>query len=182
MFDAIEITKNADIDKYKYSGYGIGFDRKGSYTDPDGGYGRNVITFGADISNSKHANNKTKKVLVLGRDFIQKIDNTTIYAEEMYLPNFIVDNKTFCLSLNYNGDESYLFVNGKKLIKFKAKDSESKTYQLCLGHILKEFSESDWENTGLYGNVYDLSVDYSAIRNDKILDIHSYLMKKNNIV
>ena len=66
MFGGIEITKNADVDKYKYSGYGIGFDRKGSYTHPDGGYGRNVIIFGADLSNSKHANNKTRNIFVLG--------------------------------------------------------------------------------------------------------------------
>ena len=62
----MNITKNADVDKYEYSGYGIGFDSKGSYTHPDGRYGENVIIFGADLSNSKHANNKTKIVLILG--------------------------------------------------------------------------------------------------------------------
>ena len=93
----------------------------------------------------------------------------------MYLPNFAVENKTFCLSLHYNGDNSYLFVNGKQVINFKAKDSEIKAYQLCLGNISKDFSASGWEDTGLYGNVYDFSVDYSAITNDKILDIHNYL-------
>ena len=70
MFGAIEITKNADVVKYMFSGYGIGFDRKGSYTHPDGGYGRNVIIFGADLSNSKNANNAARNILVLGRDFI----------------------------------------------------------------------------------------------------------------
>ena len=55
---------------------------------------RNVIIFGADMTNSKYANNRTKNVLVLGRDFIQKIEDTTIYAEKMYSPNFTVDNKT----------------------------------------------------------------------------------------
>ena len=100
----------------------------------------------------------------------------------MYLPNFAVENKTFCLSLHYNGDNSYLFVNGKQVINFKAKDSEIKAYQLCLGNISKDFSTSGWEDTGLYGNVYDFSVDYSAITNDKILDIHNYLMKKNIMI
>ena len=113
MFGAVEIAKKADVDKYKYSRYGIGFDRKGSFTHPDGGCGRNVFIFGADLSNCKHANNKTRNILVLGRDFIQKIDGTTIYAEKMYSPNFTVENKTFCSSLHYNGDDSYLFVNGK---------------------------------------------------------------------
>ena len=66
MLGAIEITKNADIDKYKYSGYGIGFDRKGSYEPPNGGYGKNVIIFGVDLSNSEYANNKTRNILILG--------------------------------------------------------------------------------------------------------------------
>ena len=99
FFGAIEITKNADVDKYKYSGYGIGFDRKGSYTHPDGGYGRNVIIFGADLSNSKHANNKARNILGFGQDFIQKIDGTTFYAEKLYSPNFTVENKKFCLMM-----------------------------------------------------------------------------------
>ena len=182
MFGVIEITKNANVDKCKYSEYGIGFDSKGEFRHPDGGNGKNDIIFGADLSNSKHANNKTKNVLVLGKDFIQKTDDTTIYAEQMYSTNFAVDNKTFCLSLHYNSDSSYLFVNGKQVINFKAKDSEIKAYPLCLGNISKDFSSNDWEDTGLYGNVYDFGVDYSAITTDKILDIHKYLMEKNNII
>ena len=84
LFGAVKITKNANVDKYKYSGYGTGFDVKGEYTHPDGGDGKNVIIVGADLSNSRHANNITRNILVLGRDFIQKIDDTTIYAEKMY--------------------------------------------------------------------------------------------------
>ena len=53
----IKNTSNPDADKYKYSGYGIGFDSKGSYKHPDR-YGKNVTIFGADMSKSKHANNK----------------------------------------------------------------------------------------------------------------------------
>ena len=48
----------------------------------------------------------------------------TIYAEKMYSKNFTAGNKNFCISLNYNGDNSYLFVNGKEIINFKAKDSK----------------------------------------------------------
>ena len=63
LFSSIDITKNADPDKYVYSwGIGIGFDSKGEYTHPDGGMGENVIIFGADMTNSKHANNKTRDV------------------------------------------------------------------------------------------------------------------------
>ena len=75
------------------------------------------------MSSSVHANNKTKRILVLGKDFIQGIDTTKSYAEKMYSTNFTVDNKTFCLSLHYNGDNSYLFVNGKEIINFKVKET-----------------------------------------------------------
>ena len=73
------------------------------------------------MSNSRHKTNKTQSVLILGHGLTQKINDTAIYAEKMYLPNFTVDNKTFCLSLLYNGDNSYLFVNGKQVTKLKPK-------------------------------------------------------------
>ena len=102
----------------------------------------------------------------------------------MYSPNFSAENKAFCLGLHYNGDDSYLFVNGKEVAKFKAKDSEIKANQLALGTISTSanLSSGDIEDSKLYGNVYDFSVDYSAIKNDEIVDIHNYLMKKNNIL
>ena len=53
----------------------------------------------------------------------------------MYSPNFTVDNKTFCLSLHYNGDNSYLFVNGEEITKVKAKNSELIKYPMCLGGL-----------------------------------------------
>ena len=58
LFGAVTLTKNADIDKYRYSGYGIGFDRKGSFSFPSGGYGKNVVIFGADMNSSQHIDNK----------------------------------------------------------------------------------------------------------------------------
>ena len=119
LFGAVKLTRNAGIDKYKYSGYGIGFDSKGSFTHLSGGYGRNVIIFGVDWSSSSHANNKTKIILVIGKDLLQGQDGTTIYPEKMHSTNFTVDNKTFCLSLHYNGDNSYLFVIGEEIINFK---------------------------------------------------------------
>ena len=85
LFGAVKLTKNADIDKHKYFGYGIGFDSRGSFTHPSGGYGKNVIIFGADMTNSAHAINKARSILVLGKDFIQGIDDTTIYAKKNLL-------------------------------------------------------------------------------------------------
>ena len=102
--------------------------------------------------------------------------------KKMYSTNFTVDNKRFCLSFHYNGDNSYLFVNGKEIHKFKAKDSGIVPYQLCPGGLSNDFELGYMRASGLTGYVYDFSVDYGAIENDKILDIHKYLMEKNNIV
>ena len=84
------------------------------------------------------------------------------------------------ISLHYNDDDSYLFVNGKEVIKFKAK-KQSVVGKLSLGNISADFNQADRKSTGLYGYVYDFSVDYNAISNDKIHDIQRYLMEKNNI-
>ena len=94
MFGAVSLTKNADIDQYKYSGYGIGFDRKGEFSFGDG-FGRKCIILGADMSNSSHASNKQNNILVLGKDFVQGINGTTIYAEKLHSINFTENNKNF---------------------------------------------------------------------------------------
>ena len=125
------------------------------------------------MSSSAHVNNKTRSILVLGKDFIQGIDGTIIYAGKMYSTNFAIGNKKFCLSLHYNGDSSYLFVNGKEIINFKAKDSEFEPYPLCLGGLSKDFSPSNATKTELTGCIYDFSVDYWATANDKILDLRN---------
>ena len=121
LFVAVTLTKNADIEKYKYSGYGIGFDRRSCLSFPSGGFGQNVLIFGADMSTSIHIDNKKKDISVLGRGPTQGLENT-LTAEKMYLINFTVTNKKFCLILHYNGGNSYLFVNGTEIIKFKAKE------------------------------------------------------------
>ena len=99
----------------------------------------------------------------------------------MYLINFTENNKKFCLSLHYNGANSYLFVSGTKIYKFKAKDSEITATPLGLGNISNHFSVDNMKKTGLNGYVYDFSVGYDAIAVDDILGIHKYLMEKNNI-
>ena len=111
---------------------------------------------------------KQNNVLVLGRDFIQGINDTTIYVEKLYSVNFTENNKKFCLSLHYNGDNSYLFVNGTEIHKFKTKESEIIVAPICLGNISRDFSVDNMKKTGLNGYVYDLSVDYNSIANDKI--------------
>ena len=105
------MTKNADIDKYGYSDYGIGFDRRSSFSFPGGGFGQNVLIFGVDMSPSAHIDNKKKDILVLGKGQTQVLEHT-LTAEKMYSINFTVTEKKFCLSLYYNEANSYLFFNG----------------------------------------------------------------------
>ena len=117
LFGAVKLTKNIDIDRYKYSGYVIGFDRKETLS-VGNGFGRNCIIFRVDISSSVHVNNKIKDILILAEGSTQGLDGTTLTAEKMYSINFTENNKKFCLSL------PYLFVTGVEIHKFKAKDSE----------------------------------------------------------
>ena len=84
--------------------------------------------------------------------------------------------------MHYNRANSYLFVNGKEIIKFKSKDSNIVPRPLCVGNIFKDWSTDNMKKTGLTGYVYDFSVDYEATAVDDTKDIHKYLMKKNNIV
>ena len=100
----------------------------------------------------------------------------------MYSINFSKENTKFCLSLHYNGANSYLFVNGTEIIKFKAKDSETVASPLCLGNISKDWSVKNMKRTGFTGYVYDFSIDYNAVTVSDILDIHKYLIEKNKIV
>ena len=142
---------------------------------------RNVITFGVDMSTAPHIGNKKKDILILGKDPTQGLEHT-LSAEKMYSINFTKENTKFCLSLHYNGANIYLFVNGTEIIKFKAKDSEINLYELCLGKISKGWSVYNMKKTGLKGYVYDFSVDYNAMSTSDILDIHKYLMEKNDII
>ena len=96
--------------------------------------------------------------------------------------NFSKAKTKFCLSLHYNADNSYLFVNGKEIFKFKAekKDVNFPT-KFCLGSISNGFSTTVSREISLNGNVHDFSVDYNSIDKSDILNIHKYLMTKNNI-
>ena len=112
LFGAISLTENAVINKYKYSGYGIGFDRHWSFSTPGIGLEQNAIIFGVDKSSSTKIDNRKKDILILGKGSIQGLEHT-LSAEKMYSINFTERNKKFCLSLYYNGANSYLFVNGE---------------------------------------------------------------------
>ena len=92
----------------------------------------------------------------------------------MYSINFTEKNKKFCLSLHYNKENSYLFVNGTEIHKFQSKDSEILVNSFCLRNISKDRSVDHMKKTGLNSYVYDFSVDYDTIAVDYILGIHRY--------
>ena len=98
------------------------------------GFGQNVIVFGVDMSSSVDVDNKKKDILRLGSGPTQGSEHS-LTAENKQLINVTVTRKKFCLSLHYNGANSYLFVNGTEIYKFKAKDSEIVAPPLCLGNI-----------------------------------------------
>ena len=124
LFGSIQITKNADTSKYKYKGYGICFDEGDTFGIRNITNGRNVLIFGVHESSLTHANNKANNIFVMGDGFVQGINDTTLYAEKIYSQNFTQPNKTFVLSLHYNNNDSYLFINGKQELKFKAKPNQ----------------------------------------------------------
>ena len=182
LFGAMEITKNADTSKYKYKGYGICFDEGGSFSIGNVNNGRNVLIFGVDESYVIHSNNKVNNIYVMGDGIVQGINDTALYAEKRYIQNFTQPSKKFILRLHYNGDDSYLFVNGKQELKFKCKTESLVKEKLCIGNLSDKWTTSELEKTGLYGNIYDFVVDYKPIVGvDPIYDMHKYLMTKHSI-
>ena len=87
--------------------------------------------------------------------------------------------------MHYYGANSYLFVNGKEIVKFKEKDSEIVASPLCLGNISKDLPTDNMKKTGLNGYAYEFSVDYNDFNKtylDKAISfVHKYLMTKYNI-
>ena len=126
------------------------------------------------MNSSIQIDNKGKDILILGLGTTQGLGEKSLTAEKMFSINFTITKKKFCLSLHYNGANSYLFVNDTEIYKFKAKDSEIVPIPLCLGNVLKDWSVDNMKKTGFTGYVYD----YNAIAVDNIKDIHNYLIKK----
>ena len=151
MLRAIKITEDpSDSSHNKYSGYGICFNERSNFSFGNIVNGKNVIIFGADKSFISHERNRQNEIYVLGKDFIQGVTTvgptgltgktskgTTIYAEKVYKHNFTKPNEKFVISLHYNGDNSYLFLNGGEELKFKAKTfcDEEKQNLLCLRNL-----------------------------------------------
>ena len=167
LFGAMQITKNTDTSKYDYKGYGICFDERSEFghTISEGRFAhtthaRNVLIFGIDMSFSVHATNRANHIYVMGKKIVQGINDTTIYAEKSFYRNFTDPGKKFVLSLHDNGNNSYLFLNGRQELKFKCKTDQLVNEKLCIGNLKDQWTTSESEKTGLYGKIYDFVVDY----------------------
>ena len=111
------------------------------------------------MSFSKHANNKANNICVMGKDYVQKINDTTIYAEKMYYRNFTYLSKKFMVRLH----DSYLFVNGRQELKFKTKTDQLVKEKLRIGNLSDQWTTSESEKAGVYGKFYDFVVDFEHI-------------------
>ena len=89
---------------------------------------------------------------------VRKINDTEVHVEQSYTPDFTSDNsKIVCLSLHYNGSDSFLFVNRKQICQFEAKTNEINKHPIAIGNIANsdDLSDDDIESGKLYGSVYD---------------------------
>ena len=99
LFGSAKLTRNSDLDKYKYTSYGIGFYYCGKKSLPEARVGINVIIFGVYMSSSVHIGNKGKNILIIGNEQTQRLDSTTFTIEALYPINFTQSGKRFVLSL-----------------------------------------------------------------------------------
>ena len=118
----------------------------------------------------------------MGTGLTQGINDTTIYAEKNFYRNFTDFGKKFMLSLHYNGDDSYLLVNGRQELKFKSKTDQLVKEKLCIGNLSDQWTTSESEKTGLHRKIYKFVVDYEQISGVKaIYDMNRHLMTEHNI-
>ena len=125
-------------------------DTRGYHSLPDGSAGKNVIIYGLDMRSSVHIDNKGKDFLILGKGQKQRLEHM-LTAETQNSINFTRIGIKVCLSLDYNGSNSFLFVNATKIFHFKVKDSEIKMYPFCLVNISSDFMANNKKKTGLNG-------------------------------
>ena len=112
------------------------------------------------MSFSVHKTNRANHIYLLGTGLTQGIHDTTLYAEKNFYRNFTDLGKKFMLRLHYNGDDSYLFVNGRQELKFKCKTDQLVKEKSCIGNLSDQWTTSESEKTGVYGKIYDFVVDY----------------------
>ena len=117
-----QLTRNADKSKYIYNGRGRAFDGAGKWNSCND-YARDAVTFGVDNTSSSHANNRKNNFLALGEEPTYEINGRVGTPENKFSINFSKVKTKFCLSLHYNRDNSYLYMNETEICKFKAHDN-----------------------------------------------------------
>ena len=117
MFDAATTVKS-NKEKYVYCGYEIAFAGKGTWNFGND-FAKNVVIFDVDNSSLSHADNHKINFSVLDEGLTHGINGSFGAPAKRFSINFSKAKTKFCLSLHENGDNSYLFVNGKKICKFK---------------------------------------------------------------
>ena len=155
LFGAMQITKNAaDNSKNNCKGYCTCFAERSQFghTITEGGFthttnGRNVLIFGVDMSFSAHATDRANHIYLMGEGLTQGIHDTMLYVEKNYWRKFTDTGKKFVLSLHYNGVDSYLFVNGRQELKFKAKTDQLVKEKLCIGNLSDQWTASESKKT-----------------------------------
>ena len=156
LFGVMKITKDTDSSKNNYKGYGLCFDEGGEFghTVKQGNFNRTT---------------NAKNVIIFDADMSSNI-HATNRANNIY-----VMSKDFIQGINDT-------TNGRQELKFKAKDDQIINEKLCLGNLSSEWTRSESEKTGVYGNIYDFVVDYKPIVGvNPIYDMHKYIMIKHNI-
>ena len=181
LFGATNIVKNGDKEKYVYNGYRKAFDSAGSWSFDDD-FGRNIIIFVVDNNSSSHSENCKNNFLILREVPTYGINGSFDSVEKKININFTKVNAKVCLSLHYNAENSYLFVNVKEIFKFIAGNKNVNfPSRFCLGSISDGFSATEFRGVSLNENVYAFSLDYNSVDKSDILNIHKYLMTTNNI-
>ena len=121
LIGRVKLAKNADPDKYKYRGYGIGFDWRSELSLPDRSEIKNVIIFWIDMSLSVHTDNKKRDIFIFALGPTPGLDDTTLAAEAQCSINFSRSNRNFYLSLHYNGRNSLVFANAARMYQYKTR-------------------------------------------------------------
>ena len=169
------IVKNSNKDKWVFGGCGIAFDG-GDWWSFGNSTARNVIIFGVDSSSSSYMDNPKNNFLILSKCQTFRINGSFGEPEKKFSINFTKANTKFCLNLHYNGNNSYLFVNGTETIKFKANNKNVNLLtQFFLGSISDGLNASKSREVSLNGDVYNFAVDYNSIDKSDILNIQKYL-------
>ena len=178
LFGATNIVKNSDKDKWVFTRYKIAFDGEDWWSF---GNGITKNLFGHCSSSSSNFDNLKNNFLILDLALTFGINGGFGLLEKKFCINFTKANTKCSFSLHYNGDNSYLFVNVKEIIRFKG-DNKNVNFPtgFRLGSISDEFSATEFREVSLNGNMY-FSIEYNSVDKSDMLNIHKYLMTKNNI-